>query len=330
MNLKLMKNIMPEDSLRQSFNALVMQTFDFSFEEWYQAGYAGQYLPYTLFDGERAVANVSVNRMELLFQGKIHRYIQLGTVMTDEAYRGRGLSRILMKEVLKDWETQCEGIFLFANQSVLDFYPKFGFQRCPQTQYRIVFHERTAVKAKLKSAETIPGIKQAQAAEQVHAAKQAQAVSWRKLDMEKEQDRKLLERCYAKGNPFSGLQVIHNFNLLMFYGMSVMKDCIYYSGEYDAVVIAKQDGDFFQCYDIFCDEYVSGPQELLKTIAPLGTESVILNFTPKSVTESGIRKEKTALEGCIVEDEDDALFVLGDKGDIFRNGMLYFPVISHT
>ncbi len=312
MSLKLMKNIMPKDSLRQSFNALVMKTFGFSFEEWYQAGYAGHYLPYTLFDGERAVANVSVNRMELFFEGKVHHYIQLGTVMTDEAYRRRGLSGMLMKEVIKDWKTQCEGIFLFANQGVLDFYPKFGFLRCAQMQYRIIFNEKSDNRANLQSAEP------------------KQAVSWRKLDIEKEQDRKQLEHCYVKGNPFSSLQVIQNFNLLMFYGMSLMKDCIYYSREYDAVVIAQQEGEVLQCYEVFCDAGAYGLPELLETISPMGTESVILNFTPDRLTESEARKRAVTFESSIVEDEDDALFVLGDKGNIFQSGTLYFPVISHT
>lgn len=35
------------------------------------------------------------------------RYIQLGTVATDEAYRHRQLSRFLMERVLEDWNQQC-------------------------------------------------------------------------------------------------------------------------------------------------------------------------------------------------------------------------------
>ena len=39
------------------------------------------------------------------------------------------------EEVLRDWTNQCDGMFLFANETVLDFYPKFGFRR--ETQYQI-------------------------------------------------------------------------------------------------------------------------------------------------------------------------------------------------
>lgn len=52
--------------------------------------------------------------------------------MTDPDYRGRGLSRWLIDRVLEDFEQQVDFIFLYANDSVLDFYPKLGFKRAPE------------------------------------------------------------------------------------------------------------------------------------------------------------------------------------------------------
>ena len=49
--------------------------------------------------------------------------------MTDEKYRNRGLIRQIMEEIDKDYSEIVDGIFLFANDEVLDFYPKFGFQK---------------------------------------------------------------------------------------------------------------------------------------------------------------------------------------------------------
>lgn len=50
---------------RSAFNKLVDKVFNISFEAWYQAGYwHKKYIPYTLFDGDKAVANVSVNIMD--------------------------------------------------------------------------------------------------------------------------------------------------------------------------------------------------------------------------------------------------------------------------
>ena len=90
MELQFSKQVRHSAALRAAYNALTQETYGFSFEPWYQAGYWGDaHVPYTLFDGGRAVSNVSVNRMELLLDGQARSCVQLGTVMTGPAYRGR-------------------------------------------------------------------------------------------------------------------------------------------------------------------------------------------------------------------------------------------------
>lgn len=85
------------ENRRHAFNQLAMETFGLDFEPWYRGGWWGdRYRPCTLFDGERAAANVSVNFMEFSLEDRKRRYLQLGTVMTAPAYRGRGLARWLM------------------------------------------------------------------------------------------------------------------------------------------------------------------------------------------------------------------------------------------
>ena len=108
MNYKLYKNVMTDDATRTSYDALAQKTFGLSFEDWYQTGFWSETnQPYTLIDGDKAVANVSLNRMEVEYEGRVRSYIQLGTVMTDEAYRNQGLSRYLMEQVLADWQGKC-------------------------------------------------------------------------------------------------------------------------------------------------------------------------------------------------------------------------------
>ena len=119
-----------DDALRQSLNTLTEAVFGLSFEGWYRAGYWGDgYIPYSFVEGERVVANVSVSPMEFRVRGQRRHYLQLGTVETCPARRGQGLSARLIRRVLADWEGRCDGLFLFANPSVLEFYPKFGFVR---------------------------------------------------------------------------------------------------------------------------------------------------------------------------------------------------------
>lgn len=224
--------------------------------------------------------------MELLMQGKIYNCIQLGTIMTDQEYRGRGLSRYLFSEVRKDWDGKCDAMFLFANESVLDFYPRLGFHR--KKQYRF---EKKADQAFGKA---------------------------KRLSMGTSENRALLRRCYDNRNPFSKVQAVNNFGLLMFYGASFMKDCIFYLEEQEAIVVAEQEGNTFVCYDIFC-ETDRELDEILSAAAPVGTKKVRLEFTPNKSGD---------FEAATYDDSDDALFVYGGAGS--GGEKLLFPLISHT
>ena len=95
------KQVRDNASLRQSFMDLAAQTFGLSFENWYQAGcWSDSYLPYSFVCQGRIVANASVSLMDFSWRGKQRLYIQIGTVMTDPAFRGHGLSRRLLENIL--------------------------------------------------------------------------------------------------------------------------------------------------------------------------------------------------------------------------------------
>ena len=129
MDYTLVKQVRDNAPLRESFFALARRVFGLSFEEWHRAGWwTDRYVPYTMVyrDGS-AAANVSVNRIDTVWRGEALRLVQLGTVMTAPAHRGKGLSRSLMEAVLDDWGRTCDGVYLYANGTVLEFYPKFGF-----------------------------------------------------------------------------------------------------------------------------------------------------------------------------------------------------------
>jgi len=51
-----------DEKLRKSFDDLAGKHFGISFETWYQKGYWNDlYVPYSVVDGNRVVANVSVS-----------------------------------------------------------------------------------------------------------------------------------------------------------------------------------------------------------------------------------------------------------------------------
>lgn len=261
MNLTINKNIRDNQKLREGFIQLAIETFDLSFESWYQNGYwTDKYIPYIIVDEENVVANASVNIIDTMWDNHPKRYIQVGTVMTKTAYRNKGLSRHIMEEILRDWKNNCDAIYLFANDTVLDFYPKFGFVKETEYQY------------------TMP-----------IAFKGGNA---KKLDMTNSEDRDLLRKYYAKANPFSALPMHNNYGLLMFYCSAFMKDCVFYCEEFDAIVIATQDHDTLTCYDIYCDSN-SSMVDILSSIASTNANSVILGFTPKDIYDGHVK----AVEG---------------------------------
>lgn len=124
---RIVKDYRDDPARRASFNALASATFGLNFEGWYRNGFWGDaYNPYSVEKDGRIVANVSLNRTAMIIGGVRRQLYQLGTVMTDPAYRNRGYIRAIMAEIDRDI-ADADGVYLFANDSVLEFYPRFGF-----------------------------------------------------------------------------------------------------------------------------------------------------------------------------------------------------------
>jgi GNAT superfamily N-acetyltransferase len=124
------------DKMRKSLNELTEKTFGFNFENWYSNGFWGdKFIPHSLVDKNKVIAHVSVNLMDFNLDGAEKHYIQIGTVMTDKDYRGQGLCRYLMQKVIDEYKGKSDGIYLFGNDSVINFYPKFGFTKSKEYQY---------------------------------------------------------------------------------------------------------------------------------------------------------------------------------------------------
>lgn len=132
MELTFCKGFQKDDMRRRAYNALTRAVFDFDLEAWYQEGnWTASHIPYTFFDGDKAVASAAVNVMGLRWRGEPRGWLQIGTVMTEESYRRQGLLRRVMERIFADYGEDAD-YYLFANDTVLDFYPKFGFRRKPE------------------------------------------------------------------------------------------------------------------------------------------------------------------------------------------------------
>lgn len=243
-----LNQIRDDAPVRRSFNALAWETFRLSMETWYQAGYWREcYIPHALLEGDRVVANVSVNIMDMRLLGQPRRYIQLGTVMTDPGYRRRGLSRYLMEAILTEWTERCDGLYLYANDSVLDFYPKFGYRRAEEQEFSL----------------PVPGGPGA----------------GRRLCLDDPADRALFQRRIRQGNRFSALSQRDCESLVMFYCGQELKDCVYDLPAWDAAAVLEEEGEVLLCHDVFGGGSLP-LAELLSQLARPETRRVSLGFTP--------------------------------------------------
>lgn len=250
-----------DPALRSSFNALAEETFGLNFEHWFRLGYWGDnYDPHSVVVDGKIVANVSVNRTDLRIGGEVRRIYQLGTVMTGPEYRNRGYIRAIMAEVEKTC-AGADGVYLFANDSVLEFYPKFGF--CRGTEY---VYSKEAASAGERRMERFP------------------------MDTPENRDR--LARAMAESRFQTACEMVGNPGLIFFYAAQFMADCVYHWPEKDLWAIAEEEDGVLTLHNVF------GPDVALEeVIAAFGhCGPVTLGFAPAD--PSGWEKQELHEEDC--------------------------------
>lgn len=278
-------------AVRTQFDQLSQTVFDLSFADWYQNGYwTNTYRPNVLLHHETVVANVSATTICTEWDGCRKQYLQLGTVMTAPAYRNRGLATFLIYSVLDAWRECADAVFLYANDTVLSFYPRFGFRQAQEYQCCALV---TPKKSRI-----------------------------RKLDMATQEDVQLLLALYHQGNPFSRLQLLENDGLLLFYCTQSLRDCIYYCEDFHAVVIAEFHSGHMLCYDIF-GGHSHRLSDILSSVAQPDTVQVAFGFTPQETTEMPLVIRP-------FQEDDATLFLLDGKERLFDTTHAMFPLLAHT
>ncbi len=287
------KSYRQDDVLRKSFNNLAKETFGLDFEGWYQNGYwTDSYNPYSIVIDNKVVSNISVNKMEFICDGEHKTYIQLGTVMTDKEYRNQGLTKILMKEIENDFKNMVDGFYLFANDSVLDYYPKFGYEKATEYQYSKVIFSDT---------------------------KEEACKPTKQIEMNNKEAWLLLENAIDASVSNRSFTMIHNKGLIMFYVTQFMQSDVYYIEEEEAYVVAEIKEDELLLHLIFSEKVVN-----IDNIArSFGNQinKVVLGFTP--LCKEGYEIE----EVC---EENTTLFVKGRDFDSFDEKQRMFPPLSHA
>lgn len=296
----MLKKIYKNDSeALASFNELTRNTFAFDFVNWHAEGhFSDMYVPHVIMDKGKVVSNVSVNRMQFDIGGVIRNYIQIGTVMTDKEYRGQGLNKKIMESILQEYIDKVDGIYLFGNDSVLNYYPKFGFVPCEEYEYYFTYESKSDV---------IP-------------------YSMEKVDMTDDTQAKqvyaVMENYFAEPdvpNENDAMYMSENLGLYHFWMDSEYRDNIYYLPECGAYVVGAVENDKLYLYQIIGKSKV----ELEKAAKAFsdGFSEVVLGYTPVHKEGLSVRKHK---------EEDCTLFIIGQDLRCMSEKQMMFPVLSHA
>ena len=279
------------NELRLSFNRLAQSTFGIDFEAYYQRGFWNdKYICHSYLDGGKVISNVSVSFLDVVLNGSKIGAVQIGTGMTYPEYRGQGLAGSLMKYVLEKYQSETELIFLFANRTVLEFYPKFGFKPIRQNLF-------------MKNIDMI---------------KTANHVLPRRLAINNENDLNLVLRLSSERKPISNIFGVENVQYLMlFYWMHVFRDDFYYLEGLDAIAVYRIEEAEIHIYDVISKADLSFAG-IIGSIAPDGIKRVIFHFTP----------EFQDLDVERIPYGDDQFFVKTESVKMPEN--LMYPAIAHA
>jgi predicted N-acetyltransferase YhbS len=133
-HLHFMSNYSSDKTKREALYPLFETVFGIEtavLQDFYKKGFWNPtYCPFTLFDGEQAVANVSMFSLPLMINGTLVQAAGIQSVMTHPEYRGKGFMKKLFTEMLAVLDKKFEASFLFTEAPEL--YIPFGFRSMPQ------------------------------------------------------------------------------------------------------------------------------------------------------------------------------------------------------
>ncbi len=292
--MELVSNYMRDDTLRHALNDLTKKTFGFDFEDWVTGGYfEGDYIPYSFMEDGKIISNVSANKMTFLQNGVERNYIQIGTVMTDEAYRRQGLAKKLMDYVVKQYDDKYDGFYLFANLDAVDFYAKCGFSK--ETEYRYSVKDAFCGR-KSKGECFVP----------VNAADEQMKQKYRDMVH------------HSAVN--SSMEQINKFGLQMFYTADM--ENVYYAKDMDCFIVAELEKDTLLLQSIICENSVTLSDVLLRVSGEY--RKCRLGFTP-------VQNDMHMCVAERYDGRDDyRLFYFGQKLKSIELKKLYFPELSHA
>jgi hypothetical protein len=264
-----------DSDLRNKFFQFIQAVFPHAdFKAWYDAGYwSDHYIPHSIIKKDVIASNVSISKMKLLIDRKVMNGIQIGTVGTIPEYRNQGMSRFLMEYVIEKYQLINDIMFLFANESVLDFYPKFDFKQYPEVLF---------------ISTSIP--------ESNYNAK--------KLNLQNKADVELIHNFLSFRQDVTRIFSALDYEFItQWHLINIFSDNLHYLNDEEIIFVISKEKKELHIWDIICKHPFDIETVLSKIIQSQDTESIIYHFPPDQL---GYKYDE------ITTDNDSFLFVRGN------------------
>jgi predicted N-acetyltransferase YhbS len=242
-----------------------------------RGGWVDRYNVFAMVLDDQIVATVGRTAICFVINGEARNGYQPGAVATHPDHRKRGLARQLMKKVLSELYAADQPVILFANSSVLDFYPRFGFRRLAQN--RFIGH------VDLRPAGTLAP----------------------RLDLARPMDRAwLADHCARAGAIGHGFAARDYYPPLLFH-LTRQSRIVFRLDRFGAVVIAQQEGERLLIEDLLATRPFSLP-DALPHVCAQPVRTVEFGFHPEAWWPNA--------ESQALDDRESPLFVRGAAAEV--------------
>ena len=286
------QQIIDNNTWRESFFSLAQNTFSLQFQQWYEWGLwdPGQYDVYAVVDQDEVVAAVAISLHSLVIDNQVVPAGLIGTVMTDIRYQGKGLSKKLMLGLLAHYESKLDIIYLSANASVLEFYPKFGFEKREMASYNFIVKD-------------VP----------------KRTLEWEKISLYNEDQRqRIIHKINERVAVSRIFGVIHHTGIVLHNLLYKYEGHVYYNKELDAYVVYSIKENTLELYDVITSEDIA-LEMIVQSLPLIGVQNIYFGFT--------VEQQSLDIHKSLFID-DGALFVKNIRTEYPNNVLIPYTSLA--
>lgn len=276
-----------------SFNELAYKLFDTDLTTWLKKGYdVNTVIPFSYVYQGNVIANASANILQITINASTYQAIQISTVMTHPEFRNRGLSKALIHKILHTYEQKVDFFYLFANETVLDFYPKMGFNR----------EEDYSFSLEAKHIKSIPHFQ------------------LKRLNMENASDYLVAARIIKQRHTaLNCMEISNGTSIMLFHLLIELNDIVYYIQEKNMIVLFEIEGHILHLYDVIATQPYD-LQQIVSRLIPHSVRKIHCYFEPNL--------EHRHVNKTLVHANNDVLFTKSALRSIPKD--IYFPLTSRA